>query len=252
MEYALIGYNIKKSLSPKIHKLISLYESTNYNYTLNEINNLKELNELLINKYFKGINITSPYKKDVLKYLDNQNEIVKGTNSCNTIKKINNKLFGYNTDYLGFKDSLLYYNLDLNNKDVYIIGNGGVSLTVKKALEELGANVICICRNPLKNNNFKKIINIKDYLDIKKGYLLINCSTAGMNNEQLFINEFYKRFEYGYDLIYNNTPFLNLVNNPINGKYMVISQAVNAYEIWMDKKINHKNELINKIMENLL
>ena len=96
MEYGLIGENLEHSFSKSLHED---YLNTKY-----ELISLKkeELKDFFIKKEFKGINVTIPYKKEVISYLDEVDPLVKRIGSCNCIINNNGKLKGYNTDYYGF------------------------------------------------------------------------------------------------------------------------------------------------------
>lgn len=250
-EFGVVGVGITYSKSDLINNsLFKLLNKNDYHFSLLPIQNdeLEKYINLLKDGTYKGYNITTPFKIEVLPYLDYQSEEVKKIGACNTVIYEDGLLKGFNTDYYGFKESLKYYNVEPENKDIYIVGNSGAALTVYTVFKELGANVYIIARNKEKAKQlFPDVISMDDYKSIKEGYVLVNCTNQGPHGEQLFDDEFYKRFEFGYDLLYVNTPHYLLSNKKIDGKYMLISQALKTYEIWTGTTLNNKEELFKEL-----
>ena len=147
MEYGLIGENLEHSFSKSLHED---YLNTKY-----ELISLKkeELKDFFIKKEFKGINVTIPYKKEVISYLDEVDPLVKRIGSCNCIINNNGKLKGYNTDYYGFKFLLEENEVSIENKNIAVLGSGGTYKNIKAVLEDLNANnIYCISRNKKDDN----------------------------------------------------------------------------------------------------
>ena len=131
MEYGLIGEKLGHSFSKIIHEMIA-----DYKYELKEIKK-EDLDSFMKSKGFKCINVTIPYKKSVLPYLDFISEEAKKIGCVNTIINKDGKLYGYNTDYYGLKLLIKKQGLDLTNKNVLVLGTGGTSLTAKAVLSDL-------------------------------------------------------------------------------------------------------------------
>ena len=146
MEYGLVGEKLSHSFSKYLHE-----KYLNTNYELVSLNK-DEFKEFMLKKDFKGINVTIPYKKEVIKYLDYLDPLVVKTNSCNLVINDNGILKGYNVDYDGFQYLLLENNINVKDKNIAILGSGGTYNTTKTVLNDLGAkNIYCISRNKTKD-----------------------------------------------------------------------------------------------------
>ena len=255
-KYFVIGNPISHSLSPKLH-----------NHWIKE-NNIKaiyekkELNESDINETIKeikngkidGINVTVPFKKYVIPFLDKLTPLAKEVQSVNTIYKKNDEVIGDNTDVGGFEQALKYINYSVKNKKIFILGAGGVAPSIILALKRLGASEIIVSnRTKEKAENLKKIylnLNIINWGEIPNFDMIINATSIGLKNEdQIELN--YKDLgsnKFFYDVIYNpkKTNFLlkakQFGNQIENGKMMFIYQAQLAFKIWHNilPKVNNK------------
>lgn len=247
MEYGLIGENLSHSFSKFIHSEFNLY---NYNlYNLSE----NELDVVLKSKKFKGLNITIPYKKSVIKYCDVLDETVKKIGSANTLVIKNDRLKAYNTDYFGLKYTMDRSNIFLKNKKVMILGSGGTSLTARALAEDLGASeIITVSRSLNEKINYS---NIYDYNFVD---VLINTTPVGMypNNlcELVDISKF-KNLSGVVDVIYNPLKSKLLMESkelkiPIAGGLpMLVAQAKASAEIFSGEKID--DSIIEKIIKKL-
>lgn len=238
MEYGLIGEKLSHSFSKDIHEHIG-----NYNYVLKELNE-EEFIDFFSRKEFKAINVTIPYKEKVIPYLDYISESAKKINAVNTIVNKNGKLYGYNTDYLGFRQMLKYNNVNVKNKVVLILGTGGTSKTVSHVINDLKCKeIIFVSRNKKEN-----CITYQDLNLIKnKVNIIINTTPCGMypnNQDSLISLEGFSSLEACIDVIYNPL-YSNFLleakrNNikAINGLYMLVAQAFFASELFQDCKLN--------------
>lgn len=260
-KHLIIGNPVTHSLSPKIHNhwfnvnnIKGIYEK--YSPRKNEIKNIiKKIKK----KEIYGMNVTVPFKQDILPFLDSKSKIVKKTNSVNTVFKKNGKVYGDNTDVYGFKKSLLINKLVLRNKKVLILGAGGVVPSIIYGLKSLKVGKIFISNRTLKNaKKIKKIfkfIEIVEWGKIIDCDLYINSTSVGLKSgEKLNFN--YKSLsgkKIFYDVIYNpsKTPFLahaeKLGHKIINGREMFLYQAQKAFKLW--HKLTPK---IDKNLVNLL
>lgn len=229
------------TLSPLVHSLLG-----NDYYQALEINNINDFFNSL-DYYYRAVNITNPYKKDAFNYCLNNNieldEYALKTNIINLITN-NNKLKAYNTDYSGFKYLINNNNINLDNKNIVLLGNGDTAKTIKKVLEEFNCkNIYSIVRTKRSENEilFKNAYNLKD-IDI-----IINATSFGVmpnltTSSLLDVNRI--KPEIIIDVNYN--PFrgnLSLNNNCkyINGLDMLIEQARISEEIIQNKKIDISN-----------
>ena len=247
LKYALLGEKLSHSLSPEIHEEIFKALGINASYTLVEVSpeGIKEE----ISKY-DGLNVTIPYKTEVIKYLSEISKEAKAIGAVNTI--YGNK--GYNTDYFGFGKMLEINNIPVKNHRVVILGTGGASKAVHQYLKDHQAKEITFVSRGKVGEN---IINYDTLKDVT-GDLIINTTPVGMypNVEKSPVTQdVLKKFNFAVDLIYNpaETKFLKLAKTQglrtTNGLYMLVGQAVKAEEIWQKKAI--ADDLINKIHEML-
>lgn len=234
MKYGLIGEKLSHSFSQVLHK-----KYLNTEYELISLNK-DELKDFLLKKDFKGINVTIPYKKEVIKYLDYIDPLVLKVGACNCIINDNGVLKGYNTDYYGFKFLLEENSVDVENKNIAILGSGGTFDTTRMVLKDLGAkNTYCISRNKKeKNYTYEELYS----LDID---ILINTTPIGMypNNYECNID---------LDKLYHLELVIDVIFNPlrtklileakkrkikaIGGLQMLIAQGMKASELFLNKK----------------
>lgn len=247
-KFGLLGYPLGHSYSPLIHNRLFELVGLDCEYSLIECNEneLKEKIDSLRNGYYSGFNVTIPYKKKIMEYLDEISTEAFKIGAVNTVANIDGKIIGFNTDYYGFKDEIIYYNIDVKNKDCYILGTGGASLAVNKALIDLGGNTYYVSRN--KNGD-----NIISYEELANRdiYLLVNTTPVGMypniNNSPVSF-DIAKRAKYVVDVIFNPniTKLLCDAKSEMNGLFMLVKQALKAEEIWQN---NTYSELTLEILE---
>lgn len=247
-KYGLLGYPLGHSYSPLIHNRIYELLGLNYQYSLLECQEeeLSKYIDALRNNEFCGFNVTIPYKKEIMKYLDEISNEALAIGAVNTIANINGKIVGYNTDYYGFYSEVLYYNIDVKNKNCYILGTGGASLAINKALLDLGANTYFVSRN-------KTGVNIISYLELAKKdiYLLVNTTPVGMHPKEGLSpvdSAIARGSKYVMDIIFNPsiTKLLSDANSEMNGLYMLVLQAIKAEEIWLDRDLSKFSEDVLK------
>lgn len=239
MKFGLLGAKLSHSYSPFIHNKIFEYINIDATYELIELS-VDEL-ELQIAKLksgeYQGYNVTIPYKKEVMKYLDLISDEAQAIGSVNTIAYINGKVVGYNTDYYGFYQTIVYNNIDVNNKDCYILGTGGASLAINKVLKDLGGNVNYVSRTPNCNS-----ISY-DELSLRNIDILVNTTPVGMYPNigiSPVSKEVAQKAKVVVDIVFNplKTQLLIDSNSDFHGLYMLVGQAIKAEEIWHNKKID--------------
>ena len=244
-KYLVIGNPIDHSLSPKLHNFwIKKYNiKAIYEKVKLEKNEIKEIiNELKENK-IDGINITIPFKKDVIPYLDEMTDIAQETQSVNTIFKKDNKIIGENTDVYGFSEAIKLSSFNPKNKKALILGAGGVSPSIILALKKMGVSVISLSnRTKQKAEDLKKsfpFIKIIDWGETVKSDLIVNATSVGIKtNDEIKLDLSKIGGQLFYDVIYNppQTNFLSkakeLGKKTENGKNMFIYQAFKAFKIW--------------------
>ena len=235
MKCGLLGRKLGHSYSPQIHD--SLGE---YSYDLFE-KEPGELADFLKQGDWDGINVTVPYKKDVIPYLDELTPVAARLGAVNTIVRRNGKLIGHNTDYFGFLTMLRRSSLDVSGKKVLGLGSGGASNTAVAVLEELGANVVVISRQG--TNHYGNLHMHKD------AALLVNTTPVGMF-PQTGISpvslDTFPVLEGVLDVIYNpaRTKLLLDVEKrglvTMNGLLMLVAQAKEAAEWFTGSAIDDR------------
>jgi len=245
-KYLVIGNPIEHSLSPKLHSrwikennLDAVYEKKQLNQ-----NDIKEIIDDVKKGKIDGINVTVPFKKSIIPFLDTLSPIANEAQSVNTIFKKGNKIVGENTDILGFEKAMKHINYNVKNKKAFILGAGGVVPSIILALKKLGVSKISLSnRTKEKAEDLKKIY--KDLEVISWGQcvdfdIIINATSLGLKKDDQIELDFskFKSDKLFYDVIYNpsKTNFLlkgeELGNKIENGKMMFIYQAQLAFKIW--------------------
>jgi shikimate dehydrogenase len=261
--YGLIGEKLGHSFSPVIHKLILQKLSINGEYNLFEIapDNLDKSIEALKILGCRGVNVTIPYKIDVMNYMNDISEEAKNIGAVNTIEFKEDSLKGYNTDYHGFGLTLKKNCIDVLNKNVVILGTGGASKAVVRYILDKGAkNITYVSRHAesFEKNGFE-VISYEKLDEIKNEDIIVNCTPCGMypNLDNCPVNEkILAKFNTAVDLIYNPeyTLFLKMGEKIglkiANGLYMLVAQAVASEEIWQQRKISLKivDEIYNELV----
>ena len=240
MNYGLIGESLPHSFSPEIHRLLG-----NPDYVIKELTR-EELPSFMEGKNFKGINVTIPYKQDVIPYLDEIDAPSKSIGAVNTILNKDGKLYGYNTDYYGFARLLSENGISLQGKKVLILGTGGTSKTVRAVCKDSNAAVVVRASRSGKpegaSEDDEDIISYNQaYEEYSDAEIILNTTPCGMfpKVEASPISlDVFTCLEAAADVIYNplTTQFVMDVRSKgisaVNGLPMLVYQAEKAEEIW--------------------
>jgi len=255
-KFLVIGNPINHSLSPKIHNYWIKKNNIDAIYKkqkLNEIDLENIVYQIRENK-INGINVTVPFKKTIIPFLDELTSDANTTKSVNTIYVNNNRLIGDNTDIIGFQKSIELLKYNLNKKVVFILGAGGVVPSIIFALIKMKAlRIIISNRTKKKAEALKDLftnIEIVDWGKIPNFDMIINATSVGLKKEDVINLNFSSsvKGKFFYDVIYNpqETNFLKvgkkLKNTTLNGKMMFVFQAHAAFNIWhaLEPDINEK------------
>ena len=245
-KFLVIGNPISHSLSPKLHNYWLKKNNINGTYDKEKLNS-NDLEKLILrvktNEIY-GINVTVPFKKEIISYLDELSLEAENTQSVNTIYLNDNKVKGHNTDVDGFQLSLTNIKFDVKGKKILILGAGGVVPSIIFSLKKMKALKIIISnRTKAKAESLKDIFNdlsIVDWGEVPNFDMVINATSLGLDNKDQ-INLDFSKVEKGklyYDVIYNpkETNFLKkakgMGNKTENGKKMFIYQAAASFKIW--------------------
>lgn len=233
MNIYLIAEKLSHSYSPLIHSKFN-----KYSYDLKELPP-NELVTFMTKKDFDGLNVTIPYKIDVIPYLDKLSDEAKKIGSVNTVTNVNGFLTGYNTDLYGFLYLIKSNNIDFKNKKVLILGNGGASKTVQAAVDILGVKEAVVIK---RQDNRPEILY--EYSDFE---IIINTTPVGMYPKTgispVDLNQF-NSCTAVVDLIYNPAKTQILLDaekrgiKAVNGLEMLVAQAKKACEIFTNQEIS--------------
>ena len=245
-KYLVIGNPIDHSLSPRLHNHWFKENNIDAVYEKKQVkeNDIEEIVLEMRNGKIDGINITVPFKKSAIPFLDELDNLEKKTQSVNTIYKDKNKIIGTNTDIFGFKLSLLQIKYEVKGKKILILGAGGVTASIIFALEQMEASTIMLSnRTKEKAENLKKLfpqLELIKWGDVKNFDIIINATSLGLKeSDKIPIN--YDQIGPGklfYDVIYNprKTNFLleaeKRGHQTENGKMMFVYQAQEAFRRW--------------------
>ncbi len=251
MDYGCIGEHLTHSFSKEIHNLL-----TDYDYQIKEIAK-EDLNDFMVARPFKAINVTIPYKQDVIPHLHYIAPQAKSIHAVNTVVNKNGLLYGYNTDYFGMSQLIARNGLTLQGKKVLILGTGGTSLTARAIATDGGAkSVLRASRTPKEADTVSYDEILVHHTDAQ---ILINTTPCGMfpHPEGMPIDpSVFPRLEGVIDAIYNPLrPRLVLKAKEMGlpaegGLYMLVAQAVKAVEHFLDTTLadDATDDVYNKLM----
>ena len=250
MRYGLIGEKLGHNFSKDIHERIA-----DYTFDLIPLSK-EEFKTFMEKKEFTALNVTIPYKKDVIPYLDEMDEHAKAIGAVNTIVNRDGKLKGYNTDFTGFLYMVKKHNVHMEGKKVLIIGNGGASAAIQAVVQHESAGSMVIVDVVPGNGAISYDEMFSSHLDAE---IIINTSPIGMypriGNAPIDISMFHK-CEAVLDVIYN--PILTRLCfeaqemdiKRVNGLEMLIAQAKQSVEFFLDKSID--DQIIDDIYQDML
>ena len=253
MRCGLLGKKLGHSYSPQIHSYLG-----NYSYHLFE-KAPDELAEFLRSGDFSGLNVTIPYKKEVLPYCNALSDRAKALGAVNTIvRREDGSLIGHNTDFFGFHSMLLRCGIQVSGKKVLVLGSGGASATVVAVLRQMKANIIVISRSG--ENNYQ---NLHLHADAS---VIVNTTPVGMypNVDISPLNlDLFPNLEGVLDVVYNPARTQLLMDAEKrgiptqNGLWMLVAQAKESAEWFTGQQISDEcianiHGILRRQMENIV
>ena len=252
-KYLVIGNPIDHSLSPKLQNWWLKENNINANYDKIKLENheIKNFIQDIKEQKIAGCNVTVPFKKTVIPFLDKLSSEAEQTQSVNTITFDNGDLVGHNTDIAGFDAAIKKLNFNVKDKKVLILGAGGVVPSIIFALKNMHVQEITISnRTREKAENLRDLFNnlkILEWGNLTDFHMIINATSLGLNNETINLDfPSLGNNKLFYDVIYNphETRFLKIGKElgyrTENGKTMFVYQALEAFKLWhkIEPKVN--------------
>lgn len=233
MKCGLIGERLTHSYSPQIHKELA---GDVYSYDLCPLSP-NELEGFVASRRLDAYNVTIPYKKAIIPYLDHVSDEARRIGAVNTvISDADGRLWGYNTDYFGFLKTVERLSVELQCKKALVLGSGGASLTAQAVLSDLGADVVVISRSG--NDNYKNVYDLHS----DAGFI-VNCTPVGMypntGATPIDLSRF-KRLVGVVDMVYNPSRTRLIYEAELrgipcaNGLYMLVAQAAEASRLFLN------------------
>lgn len=238
--FGLIGKPLSHSFSKKYFtQKFTEQAIVDCSYELFELQSIDELTQLIAaHAHLNGLNVTIPYKEVVLPFLEQQNDVVKATGACNCIKIVDGKLYGFNTDVIGFKKSLIAH-LPAHHKKALVLGSGGASKAIKYVLAELGIEYIQVSRT--KSNDVIAYEDLTEEL-VQSYTLIINTTPLGtfpdVATAPTIPYAFLSSRHFLFDVVYNPAKTRFLLEGEkrgaqiLNGHEMLVYQAEESWRIW--------------------
>lgn len=238
MRKGLIGYPLSHSYSKVIHEDVA-----GYAYDLIEIVP-SNFEQFMLEKQFDALNVTIPYKQQIITYLDELDDKAKRIGAVNTVVNVSGKLIGYNTDYYGFKWMIEHHGIDLKSKRVVILGHGGATKAIQVVVHDLGASeCLIVSRTKSKDTiSYDDLYQLNQEIDV-----LINATPVGMfpNHEAAPVDlSRLSKVTAVVDIVYNplktelllQTEQMNV--KAVGGLEMLVAQAKEAIEIFTNKQLD--------------
>ena len=282
----LIGNPVKHTMSPLIHNSLASMTGINMVYVPFEVKE-KELKNAIkgaVALDIQGMNVTIPYKTDVIPFLEDVDPLAKAIGAVNTLVRTTNGGFkGYNTDMTGLYHAMQDEGIELKDQTVVILGAGGVARPTAFLCANKGAKKVYIL-----NRTFEKAVDVADevnlaleltdsdekvvpmllgdyrkVLETEDSFIAIQCTSVGLfpdvNSAVIEDEEFYKKVSSAMDLVYRplQTKFLKLAKEAgaktFSGLKMLLYQGIDAYELWNeDKGIKISKEQADEIYKSMM
>ena len=245
-KFLVIGNPIEHSLSPTLHNYWIKNNGIEATYDKQKLDEseLEQLIAQIKKEEIHGANVTVPFKKTIIPYLDELSVEAERAQSVNTLYFKNSKIVGHNTDIVGFETSIEKSKYNVFNKEVLILGAGGVVPSIIFALNKMKVSKIKVSNRTKEKaeslkKNFKNI-ELIEWGELPNFDIIINATSIGLKKEDNIKLNFssISGNKFFYDVIYNpsETNFLKvgkkLGNKTLNGKLMFIYQALAAFDVW--------------------
>ena len=272
--YGLIGNPVGHTMSPRIHNMLAELQGVDMVYVPFAVK--ENLLDAVTGAYalgVEGLNVTIPYKQEVMQYCTKVDEMAASIGAVNTLIRTPEGYEGYNTDMSGLYRAFCLHKIELRGKKIILLGAGGAARAVAMMCVRYGASELYLVNRTkeradaiaeeIRQSATKCKVNtllLSEYESIPEDrYIAIQCTSVGLypNVDEAVIedNSFYSKIEKGYDLVYRpqETKFMKLVGQAggeaFNGLSMLLFQGIIAYELW--NHINVSDKMAMRVYEQL-
>lgn len=242
IKYGVIGNNLSHSYAPVVHNMFFNLYSIDGNLEKLEIQQ-DEFDKIDMHEFlrgFKGVNVSAPYKTQIMSHIDEVDDEAREIGSINTINNVNGKLIGYNTDAKGFAELLEITHVKPKGKTFVILSAGGTARSVVHAIKKYAKDIVCVSKDLDVKIDGARIVSFES-LPYLKADILVDATPVGMYpniDEQVVDDSIVANYETIIDLVYNPV-FTKLLQSGlkqgkyvVSGLYMLVSQAVQSQSIW--------------------
>lgn len=252
MQLAITGNPVQHSLSPM---LFGAAYSRWLDYGLLPAQSAEETVQLFKSNGLRGMNVTSPFKQDILLFVDEMSEEVKAIGAANAVVALaNGRLRAYNTDYVGVVESLREFGINLKGKQCLVIGAGGAGLAAAYGLKEQGADVVLVNRSLEKARQLAKGLKV-DVRSLSELAQLLPSADVIVNtlSPSVLIKESYllRKEQVVFDASYTGSPFLDAAKQKgclcIDGRYWLFHQAIPAY--WLFTSVEPNESAMRQLLK---
>ena len=251
--FGLLGRKLPHSISPELHELIGEETGHTYPYVLFE-KEPEELEDFILNGRWSGLNVTIPYKQEVMKYLDELSPEAEAIGAVNTIVRRNGRLKGFNTDYFGFKKMLEKNGVDVKGRKCLVLGNGGASKAVTQVLFDKGAAEVHV----LSHRAIDEDAALKENRDCE---IMVNTTPVGMYPDSgvSVVNPgSFPRLRWALDVVYNplRTNFTcqaqKSLIDAVSGLDMLVYQGIYSSMLFTTLSFEDKDCIADKVSKEII
>lgn len=252
LPFGLLGRKLSHSISPELHEMISEETGNSYPYVLFE-KEPEELEDFILHGNWSGLNVTMPYKQEVMKYLDELSPEAEAIGAVNVIVRRNGKLKGFNTDYFGFKKMLERNGVDIKGRKCVVLGNGGASKAVTQVLFDKGASEVHV----LSHKAIDEGAALKENRDCE---IMINTTPVGMypsGGESVASPGSFPRLRWAIDVVYNplRTNFIcqaqKSLIDAIGGLEMLVYQGIYSAMLFTTLSFDDKDGIADRVTKKI-
>ena len=250
--FGLLGRKLGHSISPELHEMISEETGHSYPYVLFE-KEPEELEDFILHGSWSGLNVTMPYKQEVIKYLDELSPEAEAIGAVNVIVRRNGRLKGFNTDYFGFKKMLEKNGADVKGRKCVVLGNGGASKAVTQVLFDKGASEVHV----LSHRAIDEGAAVKENRDCE---IMVNTTPVGMypdNGRSVVSPGSFPRLRWAIDVVYNplRTNFTcqaqKSLIDAVSGLDMLVYQGIYSAMLFTTLSFDDKDGIADRVSKKI-